>query len=709
MQRHFLLLLLALALPAAPVVHPGWDWSLPKGVQAHPYSGFVTWGPKRFDPAITVCGVMVTWKRLNPKPGVYDWAWLENRIAKAKADGMRVGIHLKGVQRDAVPDWVVETFKPVVLDVPVLQDNQPWRIQNVLPWQPKVDAAFHEFLQAFGKTGIAQREEVVYGYIHGISASRGEEMFIRKIDLKMWQETTGLTAPQFADWLRRRVDGMCDAFKGVEYKLAVTFGGPFGPNAEYRKATAGLAEYAIARGVGVRGGGVDFMHVFYNDPAWGTKRTAAGYCVVDDTDPVIAERRFRGDENEEYGKYWEWRFGPYEGYPYRHRVCTLRGLQLRQSFQYVSHATLALNPELNEYARIVQGYRREHAPDAWACLRETYPWRGPIRNIERWLLQRDLPGSRTVVAERVDRFRVPGDAKGKNYDFDARRTDLAHGQNGILFRLDPVFWPKPATATAKVTVMDRAKTSWRVAYVDGVGKLRHSESVTLPGDGTRKTITLQLPDLAAKQALPADAAFRQWLAELPEPKNQVLNGDFAAGQEKWEAKELYRVVPDPDDATKHIVQFDYERKDDTLHMDQLVDLRAGIAYRFTVSIRNEGAGLKPGARIGRMDWSTTLYLESTKRGEWEELSGVFTPEADGTIRLQLFGQGRGNYADGMSGQSFFRDISIVPVGAGEAAKQYKMDFRVEVDGPGDLTASMVRILHPDAVERTRQAAEKTRR
>jgi hypothetical protein len=496
---------------------------------------------------------------------------------------------------------------------------------------------------------------------------------------------------------------MCEVFHGVEYKLALMFAGPLGPTPEFKKATAGLVDYAINKGVGVRAGGIDFMHSLYIAPAWASK-LENGYCVVDDTNPVIAERRFRGDENEEYGKYWEWRFGPVEGYPYRHRICTLRGLQMRQSFQDVSPATLELNPELNEYTRIVQGYTRDFAPDAWAYLRETYPGRGTVRNIERWLLQRELAGSRTVPAERIDRFRVPGDAKGKNYDFDARRTDLANGQRSMLFQLDPVFWPKPSPAIVKVTAMDRAKTAWRLAYLDGKGALQRTESVSLSGDGTRKTVTFQLPELAATRSLPPDAAFGGWLGSLPAAEDRVKNGDFADGDKEWQIKELYRVVPDQQG--RGMVQFDYEQKDDTLHMDQMVELQGGVPYRLSVQIRNDGKGLKPGVRIGRMDWSTVLYLEGTKHGEWEDVSGVFTPEADGKYRLQLFGQGRGNYAKGMSGQSFFRDVRVVPLSAEEVAKQYRMDFRIEVDGPGDLTVTMVRVIHPDAAARTSQQPER---
>jgi len=674
-----------------PAIRSGWDWTLPAGTQPAAYSGYVTWGGKRFHPSITVRGLHVTWKRLNPKPGVYDWAWLEEQLRRSAAAGMRTGIHLKGVQRSAVPDWVVEQFKPVVIDVPVLQDNQPWRIQNVLPWQPKVDQAFHEFLREFGKRGIAQRDDVVYGYIHGISASRGEEMWIRPIDLKMWQETTGLTAEQFADWLKRRIDAMCLAFKGVEHKLALMFGAPLGPTAEFRSATAGLVGYAISRGAGIRGGGIDFMHMLFNSPGWASRVDADGYCIVDDEHPIIKERRFRGDENEEYGKYWEWRFGPVEGYPYRHRICVLRGLQMRENFQMVSRSTLELNPDLNEYARITQGFRRDDSPDAWAYLRECSPRRYTVRNIERWLVQRDQPGSMTTPAERIDRHRLFSDPKGRHYDFDARRTDVANGQNGMLFRLARAFWSQPGPATVKVTYTDRTATRWWIRYTDGDGRLVSTPAVQNTSDGQRKTATFHLDSLAALGRFPNDAAFRKWADTLPtDPASIVKNAELAEGGKQWSMNELYRVVPDPNGGS--MVEFTYKRFDDTVHMDQLLTVKKGIGYRLSGQIRNDGVKLRPGIRIGRMNWSTQLYLEAKSTGEWEDVSGEFTGEQDGTVRLQLFGQGRGNHAPGLTGKSYFRHIDVRPLTRDETLRGREMDFRLETDGPGDLVVTMVRVV-----------------
>ena len=677
-----------------PVVREGWDWSLPEQVKPHPYSGYVTWGRKRFHEWITVSGVHIRWKELNPAPGQYNWDLLRDRIAANREAGMRTGIHLKGVELKGIPDWIMETYKPPIFDVPLLNDNQPWRLKNIAAWQPDVDRSFHEFLKAFCQTGIPQSDDVVYGYIHGISPSRGEELWMRRGDLEMY-EKAGLTPERFGQWLRRRIDAMCEAFKGVEYKLAWMAGGPVGPTAPYRAATEGLADYAFSKGTGIRGGGIDFMHGLFNSPSWGSRLTPAGYCVVDDEHPSIAGGRFRGDENEEYGKYWEWRFGPAEGYAYRHRISCLRGLQMRQNFQMVSRATRELNPDLNRYVMRVQGYRRGGAPDAWAYLRQCPTHKGPVKNIERWLIQRDLPGSMSQPAERVDRYKLGADPRGTHYDFDARRTDMANGQKGLLFKLDRVFRPKPAPATIKVTYTDRARARWWIRYRDAEGAVRRTGVVGNTGDGKRKTATFRIDSLAASGAFPDDEVFKAWFdAEPDNPANLVRNAELANGGDGWSMPELYTIQPDPERPGESVVHFMYRALKDTVHMDQLIPLKKGKAYRLSAQIRNDGKGLKPGVRIGRMDWSTVVYPEAKGTGRWEDVSAVFVADADATFRLQLFGQGRGNYAKGLSGTSAFRRIALHEIPARALLQEREMDFRLETDGPGDVTITLVRVIKP---------------
>ncbi|MCX7011980.1 MAG: hypothetical protein NTW86_05340 [Candidatus Sumerlaeota bacterium] len=512
------LCLCGFAAPAAepaPTVAPGWDWLLPEGIQPAPYSGFVTWGKGRFSDMITVAGVMATWKQMCPAPDTYDWTPVLQAIEKNKAAGMRSGIHLKGVESGAVPDWIVRQYNVPVIPVQPLSATQPWHISIVPPWHPDVMREYRKFLDAFAKTGIARREDVVYGYIHGISPSRGEELFLRKQDVADWEAKAGLTPQGFADCIKARTDAMLAGFQGVEWKLAwMTDGGPVvNVNEAYKKATADLCDYAISHGTGWRGGGVDFMHNLFESSVLGASIDKDGYCVIDETLPLLAERRFRGDENEEYGKGWEWRFGPYEGHEYRHRISTLRTLQLRQNFQMVSGETLTLNPDLNRYAMLTQGRLWDDSPDAWAYLREcVIKPNTTVKNLERWLIQRDVDGSRSVACERVDRYKLGRDPDDHHFDMDARRTDRKNGQDGLAFQLDSKFWTQPQAAILKVTFTDRDPARWHVAYTDarsgGAKGEAKTASVENTGDGQRKTATFEIANLAAARQFPGQMDFR---------------------------------------------------------------------------------------------------------------------------------------------------------------------------------------------------------
>jgi hypothetical protein len=370
---------------------------------------------------------------------------------------------------------------------------------------------------------------------------------------------------------------------------------------------------------------------------------------------------------------------------------------MRQNFQLVSSATLELNPELNEYTRITQGYHRGNSPDAWAYLRQFDRGSMPIKNIERWLIQRDAPGSRSVPAERVDRFPLPPEKRPgvtRVHDFDARRTDIVHDQRGLLFALDRVFWSTPQPATIKVTCTDRAPARWHLEYTDADGHAQRTPSVGNTGDDRRKTATFRIPSLSAAGCFPNDPAF---LAERDKPLkrtgNVVGNHDSAEGGTGWHIPDEYRLGADPNRPGGKLVEFTFQPgNDDTVHMDQLVPVEKGTVYRLTAAIRNDGTRLKPGVRIAGTDWSTMVYLQSGKQGEWETLSDTFQAGADGTVRLQLFGQGRHWAPVGQAGRALFRDIAIEPVPRAELIGELKMDFRIVTEGPGDVTVTMVRVV-----------------
>lgn len=123
-------------------------------------------------------------------------------------------------------------------------------------------------------------------------------------------------------------------------------------------------------------------------------------------------------------------------------------------------------------------------------------------------MQRDVDGSRSVAAERTDRHPLGSDVKGEHYDYDARRTDLGNGQDGLAFQLDEVFWPRPAPALVKVTYVDRAPARWRLVTTNTAGEVVGSAPVENRADGQRKTATFAVADLAASHAMPGGMDFR---------------------------------------------------------------------------------------------------------------------------------------------------------------------------------------------------------
>jgi hypothetical protein len=292
---------------------------------------------------------------------------------------------------------------------------------------------------------------------------------------------------------------MLEAFHDVPNKLAWMSANPLASgqkgHEEYARTTAGLYKYAVGHGTGWRGGAIDFQHTLLNAPQLGSTISPEGYILIDETVPLRDGKRFLGDENEEYGTYWEWRFGPYAQHAYRHRLCCLHGVQLGQNFQMVSAETLKLNPELNRYVQLTQGRNARNSPDAWAYLRECRIRREnqarPVKNLERYLLQRDAPGSRSVACERIDRHPLNTDPEGYNYDLDARRTDLANRQDGLHFELQKPFWPERAPAQIKVTFTDRAAAAWHIEYPGG----GRTAAVRNTGDNQLKTATFEIAAL----------------------------------------------------------------------------------------------------------------------------------------------------------------------------------------------------------------------
>ena len=471
----------------------GWDWSLPPGVEAVPYSG-VKYGDKanRRVPGNRYVSVRASWRECEPKEGEYDFEPLRERLEDLPqwAAGAELHVYasvwettyfadasLKEMKRTTpgtAPLWLVERYGvPIKPEKPKTNIGTPFQVVNLDIWHPEYHSRYLTFVDAFGKSGIAQSPRILISYVHCRSASRGEE-------------SGGRYDGRALQCMKERLAAWARAFKGVEHKLAWT------------GHSDDLLDYAYRLGMGQRNGFVEMYMMHAHNPQLGQRIDEAGYLVTDESCPPIAENRAFGDENEEYSpRAHVPRFGPVETFPHRYRESMLRVLQMRRNFLWTGGNPWVDLPLL-AYVSLELGRNVRNAPDAWCYLRESYVrYRGKPRaakNFERWLYQRDRDGCRALPAVRADipKQQFPHHPKHK-YDYTARRTDRASGSDRIGFALDDRFLSGgPHRVAIKITYHDVGRAAWALVYKTEARDA--TRLVQCDGNGEVKTATFVLDD-----------------------------------------------------------------------------------------------------------------------------------------------------------------------------------------------------------------------
>jgi len=476
-------------VPAGGVaVRDGWDWSLPEGVEPLADSGFFNFGSQPGD-GIDVVGWHPRWKDWHTGPGQFDFSSLDAKLADARRKGYRLGLRLQSVLSRTVPDWVIARYRPATATLSSALANH-----IVAPWDEHVRREFEAFIREFGRRGYPADPTIAFASIHGISLSSGEEFSLSAADFTMLERETGLTVDNFRAWVLGRLVAWADAFGDHVGKLAWVGGETVGAPG-YNEVAAEAITKSIARGIGARGGFVEMYNYKWNERLWGQSRDADGYLQVDEA--RMATNPFMADENEEYVSVKRWRFGLYDEDPHRWRISNLRSLQMRCKFLATNGMSMDLDRQLAEYVRRELGRQITDTPDAWCYLREAYV-RGPkneplpLKNLERWLTQRDAPGAMTVPADRLERtYSMITDPPGDRTEYNARRTDVATGNDAIEFHLDDRF-DASGGALLKVTWLDDSRAAWLVEYATAEG---YQQTATLTGEatGTVRTATFALP------------------------------------------------------------------------------------------------------------------------------------------------------------------------------------------------------------------------
>lgn len=483
-------------------VADGEDWTLPPGAAPGASSGLYS---EARDPArgVDVRVVDLTWRQLEPRPGTF----VDDRAGSAMGatfpplrdqypgGPVWVRIWISGV--DWAPEWLGEACGVAPISGVDGDGQRHWPLWDDCVWSHVV-ALYDEVLV---RRGLLADPDVALVYVPG--AFDWCEYDYDLVSAAVARD--GLDWPTYGAWYARMVADLVALGGDDAHKLVFTGEdhpyGPFGARDDL------LARDAVAAGLGIRSGITELSnHHLSEVPAYGVTIAPDGHLAVDESWPALDGQRVIGAENECFVDCGLWTDDP----AYAVRQANLKALQLRVNQLYVVPGPSFLDalPDHWAWVRAELGHTPATAFDAWAQLREaedrywadvgTGPdgtrWDGfpRIRNLERWLVQRDVePDGHAWPGSEV-REGVLDPANGTA--IEGLRTDPARGDDWLYLDVDPAFRDgRVGRAEVKVTFRD-AGDPFRLEYTGADGP-RTTPEVTPGGTGAVRTATFALPDL----------------------------------------------------------------------------------------------------------------------------------------------------------------------------------------------------------------------
>ncbi len=483
-------------------VIPGWDWSLPPSVTP-PANGFLSCsiGPKDDTfPGNRVSTVSVSWDQLEPEEGKFKFDTLARTIEdRLKRGAKGIALHVRAsvwetryfepgdkgkpnpefrTREGTAPRWLSGYGIVLREESPHWELGTPFQIVNMDIFSAAYHQRYVRFVEALGDSGVLAHPGLVISFVHLISSTRGEE---------------GGAGYGSDEIVRERLEAWARA------------AGPHVGKMAYTAHSGPLLDYAYELGMGQRNGFVEMYLLHVDNPQLGQHMDEDGYLITDEDFPPIKEGRAWGDENEEYQPHWEARFGPVKNFPHRYRESSLRALQMRRNFLWEQGDGKTLDPHLTAYVGLTLGRNIEDTPDAWSYLRESYVRQGekrngpvvPVKNFERWLIQRDAPGYTTTATRRVDHgFKSPlWSSVSRTYVEDKLFDHTARKSKKIGFLIDPRFLAAAGDRIAvKVTYYDNR--DWALTSYGPNGPVH--KIVTTTGDDQLKTATFFLDNIRSR-------------------------------------------------------------------------------------------------------------------------------------------------------------------------------------------------------------------
>jgi Beta-galactosidase len=516
----------------------GDDWSLPDSVQPKVNTGFYDSPPELQNEDIKT--LILTWKEMNPREGVYDFSRLDYVLAQ----NFRIWLRVYSTDVLHVPDWVLRKHPDMPrmrhstyegLTYPDLIGNNS-RGDFIAPWHPGANAEFLKFLRVFGERDFLANPKLAFMYAPG--AWRWGEwttLFVREM------QEQGLTPNQYVQWFEQLIDAYVAASGGHTHKLMFTGYGRVDTAEgagefilrinDLETGLNRMTDYAVRAGMSVRVGDLEWFNQFNIMPAWGAPfitDSGFNYQIIDPENPLRKDsRRLLGTENEGFGD--PNMLGDAND-AYYVKMVTLKSLQLGMNWLNIQHFGYQLNPEVLQYSRKVLGKSAAESPDAWVALRSYHDsvWvgsaevipgmpkaeafirsaKGEFRNWERFLIQREVaPGGLTTPTAK--NTRTAGTDRNNGPGFEAIRTDIASGNDSIYFKIDESFASSTnAPIALKVTYLDNT-AQWRIRF-QPQNALKEAASPMVIGQGSNqwKTATFLLARLPRSASYPRNMDFR---------------------------------------------------------------------------------------------------------------------------------------------------------------------------------------------------------
>jgi hypothetical protein len=508
---------LVTATPRHPTVRRGDDWSLPSWARTADDSGFFSEDAAPTD-HVRVRSVDLSWRQVQPEPGPLDLG------AAGEAQGMT--FDPLGVQLDEAGPYWVRMFSTgvdwaprwVIRRCDVHTIGRDYDGERHLPiWNPCVWSHLrHTWQRLLVGQGILDDPAFRFAYVPG-----GFTWSEFDFDVISQAHRHGyVTKDRFLTWFGDMLGDFATMAGRSRGRLVYTGEDyPWGP---FGRADDLLATRAVRAGLGVRTGISELSNFHLSEtPAYGSHIKPTGHLGIRARPPTGSAGRVTATENECYVDC---------GYHAQHlryavEMSNLKALQLRMNWLYVVPGPSRLDTfgAHWNWVRRSLGHRAADSADAWAALRTAtdefwrYPdppfgphgrvWHGRpwVRNLERWLVQRDVPPRAVAHRSRaaVYRHEIESD---NGVALEGLRTRLARGDDSLALDLADAFLGVGTRADVliKVTYLDRGHGRWWVRTAHG-----RTPAIALHDTDRWKTATFRVNGFAARDALPGGTDF--WL------------------------------------------------------------------------------------------------------------------------------------------------------------------------------------------------------